>query len=333
MIEKIKESINKFDLDLTGLNILTEASSGNYVITSVIAAIAGANVVAVTKESKYSSVQSVIEQTMALAKEFGVEKRITITEDKTSIKYNTFDIVTNTGFVRPIDTEVVSQLPTNCVIPLMWEPWEYRKEDLDLDACSSKGIKVYGTNESDKHLQTMTYIGYTVLSFLLSEKVTPFSAKILLLGDKHFSEAIKNILNANNYSYKHISEYNQQIDVSFYNVVVIAENEVENLLIGRDAFILDSDISDDTLIIHISGNVNFNNLRCKTIPEKPANFGYMSFTTDYIDNKAVIDLHTAGLKVAQGMLDANKLNLPPLEYKNYMETNYPALAFENERFW
>ena len=52
----------------------------------------------------------------------------------------------------------------------------------------------------------------------------------------------------------------------------------------------------------------------------------MSFTADYIDSKAIIDLHTAGLKVAEGMLKANEMNLHRIEYKNFMESNYPALA-------
>ena len=59
----------------------------------------------------------------------------------------------------------------------------------------------------------------------------------------------------------------------------------------------------------------------------------MSFTTDFIDNTAIIDLHTAGLKVAEGMLKANNLKLKPHDYKKYLEENYPALAFDDHKYW
>ena len=59
----------------------------------------------------------------------------------------------------------------------------------------------------------------------------------------------------------------------------------------------------------------------------------MSFTTDYIDNRAVIDLHTAGLKVVEGMLKANELALDSEDYKIFMEDNYPALSFNEKKYW
>jgi hypothetical protein len=48
---------------------------------------------------------------------------------------------------------------------------------------------------------------------------------------------------------------------------------------------------------------------------------------------AVIDLHTAGLKVAEGMLSANSAGLKGEEYKLFMEKNYPALGFDDQKYW
>lgn len=333
MFNKIKDSIEKFDLNLNGLNVLTEASSGNYVVTPIIAAIAGANVTAITQPSKYASISEVKEQTLSLAKKFHVEDKITIVENKKNISYEIFDVVTNTGFVRPINKDVIELLSPTCVIPLMWEPWEYREEDLDLNACADKGIKVYGTNESDVRLQTMSYIGYIALKFLLDDKKSPFSANILLLGNIQFAQPIINVLKQNNYKYDYISDYEQTIDIKQYNTLILAENANNKLLIGNDGFIENCKLAEDVLIIHICGNVDFSGVPCKTIPKNPAKYGYMSFTTDYIDNKAVIDLHTAGLKVAEGMIKANKKNIMRKEYKHYMQTYYPALAFDEERYW
>ena len=68
-------------------------------------------------------------------------------------------------------------------------------------------------------------------------------------------------------------------------------------------------------------------------PVHPASFGYMSYTADYMGSHVVIDLHTAGLKVAEGMISANLLGFDGEEYKNHMEINYPAMAFYDKRFW
>jgi hypothetical protein len=333
MVKKIKLSIEKFNLDLSHKNVLTEAASGNYVITPIIAAIAGATVIAITRDSKYATVEKVKKETYDIAKIFNVENMITIVTDKNEIDFKDIDVVTNTGFVRPIDTNMIDQLSSNCVIPLMWEPWEYRKSDLDLDYCNKKGIKVYGTNESDKRLQTMKYIGFTVLSFLLDKRMTSFSTKVLILSDSHFSKSIIEVLKLNNYEYDYCNNYEEEVNLSEYRAIVVAENEDNRLLIGEDGFINKNDLVKDHYIIHISGNVDFDNIECEVNIETPAKFGYMSFTTDYIDNQAVIDLHTAGLKVAEGMLKANKNKFDKLEYKEFMELNYPALAFSNKMLW
>ena len=50
------------------------------------------------------------------------------------------DIVTNLGFVRPIDEPLLSKLGPQAVVSLMWETWEHRPEELDRDACKRLGI-------------------------------------------------------------------------------------------------------------------------------------------------------------------------------------------------
>lgn len=336
MIKKIKNSIAKFKLNLKGKIILTEATTGNFVVTPIIAALAGANVYAYTRNSKYGTISEVKKQIYDLASQLNVKDSIKIITDFSEIDFKKIDILTNTGFLRPIKRNIIEKLSSKCVIPLMWEPWEYRKNELDLDACYEKGIKVYGTNESDPRLRTMDYIGYIVLYFLLKNKLSHFSANVLVIGCKKFVEPIVNCLNLNNYSYKKITNYDRKVEnINEFNAIVIAENKSPRLIIGEDknSYIKLSLLSNETLLIHIAGKIDIKgeNIRCE--PKEPKKFPYMSFTTDYIDNQAVIDLHTAGLKVAEGMLEANELNYTLKEYKKYMESNYPALSFELKKYW
>lgn len=336
----IKKSFDKFRPNLSGRLVLTEAATGNYVCTPILAAMAGAEVYALAKNSKYGSIQEIIQQINDVAEEFGLKDKIHIILDREEAPLNKLDVVTNTGFVRPIDKTIINKLKPECVIPLMWEPWEYRESDLDLEACREKGIKVYGTNENDSRLQTFKYLGYIALHHLLQEKRTPMSTKVLVIGGKKFNEAVSAILKENRYEVRQIINSSNKLDnITEYDTIVLTDHEWGNVLIGDDqkALIKTNQLKEDDLIIHLCGKVCFNNLKesnmFKIIPENPAPFGYMSFTTDFIDPVAVFDLHTAGLKVAEGMLEAHEKKLDRVQYKLYLEKYYPALSFPQSFYW
>lgn len=333
-IKKIQKSLDKFELSLSGRTVLTEAATGNYVVTPVIAALAGAKVYAFTKSSRFGTIEEVTAQTTALADIAGVNDKIRIITDYTQLDLDEVDILTNTGFNRPITKDVLGKLKSGCVIPLMWEPWEFRPGEIDLEYAFNRGIKVYGTNEADTRLRTFEYIGYIALYHILDNKKSPLSSDVLVLGNEKFADAVADVLRRNGYNTEVRYSFQPKLSKDVPEVVVLAEHEKSDLLIGNEnAFISSSEVDKDTLVVHICGNVDFTNLDCKYTPEIPAKFGYMSYTTDFIDDMAVIDLHTAGLKVAEGMLSANKLALTPPEYKSYMERNYPALSFDVEKYW
>ena len=330
----IIKSIEKFDLALTGKVVLTEAATGNYVTTPIIAAAAGAEkVYAVTRDSKYGSVEDVKQQTFILAEKLGVDDKIEVITDLDGIDLGKIDILTNTGFLRPIDKKTIDRLSPKCVIPLMWETWEYRAADLDIEATAEKGIKVYGTNEDDSRLKTKEYIGYMVLLFLLQTKHTPIESKVLILGCKAFTACTEKILRQNGYDINVINDYSTREEIGQYDAIVLLEHENDILLIGKEGYIKSNEISYLTDVIHICGNVDFFEAPFRFSPQKPAPFGYMSFTADYMGSHVVIDLHTAGFKVAEGMIEANKRGLAPKEYREFMEEKYPALSFNATKYW
>jgi hypothetical protein len=134
-----------------------------------------------------------------------------------------------------------------------------------------------------------------------------------------------------------VTEYSEPVkDIADYEVIVLLEQSRNILLMGstaNDPYIKNSEVNPGTLVIHISGNVRFDNAAFSYIPSSPKPFGYMSFTADYVDPKAVVDLHTAGLSVAEGMLKANSLGLRGERYKTFLETYFPALSFDEEKYW
>src|SRR3954453_5721991 len=101
----IGEALDRCALDLDGLTVLTEAASGAYVVTPVLAAMAGADVVAVAAGNAYSSAEEIRELTLRLAGLADVAGRIELVDRKDPAVVAAADIVTNSGQVRPIDAE------------------------------------------------------------------------------------------------------------------------------------------------------------------------------------------------------------------------------------
>ena len=99
----IKQAVSKLELDLSGLTVLTEAASGPYVVTPVIAAMAGAKrVLAITADSSYATADEVIHQTRSLESMCGLPQRVEIFQERQLGLFAEADIVTNLGFVRPL---------------------------------------------------------------------------------------------------------------------------------------------------------------------------------------------------------------------------------------
>ena len=335
MLNKIRYSIKKFQLNLNNQVVLTEAATGDYSCTAIIADLAGAKrVYALAKESKYGTYKD-IEDTYKEYFKSNSKSSIKIIKSLEEIEEKV-DIVTNSGFVRPLNKTLLPYLHYKSVITLMYEPWEFRDSDIDLDTFYSAGIKVYGTNEHDSKLLTMDYIGITALYLLLDLKVSYFSPfKILVLGTKEFTEPIERILTVNNYDVKTVNDYSNSFDkYDEYDIFIIAEHKDKRYVIGsNDAFINKDRLKKEQKVIHICGNVDLDGVKSFYIPKNPAPFGYMSYRTDFVDNMAVIDLQTGSLKVAEGMIEANRLGLVDKEYKDFLEKNYNALSFNNKRYW
>src|SRR5688572_485254 len=103
---KIEDAVSRLNLDLEGKVVLTEAATGAYIVTPVIAALAGAEVYAFTKDTRYRSVEEVKKQTHALAAMFGDrDLNLTIIDKLTPEIIGKADIITNSGHLRPLNSE------------------------------------------------------------------------------------------------------------------------------------------------------------------------------------------------------------------------------------
>jgi hypothetical protein len=73
LVRLMRRAVEECRLDLSGAVVLTEAATGPYVVTPVLAALAGAaDVVALTRDTRYGTAAEVTRQTLALAAAAGV---------------------------------------------------------------------------------------------------------------------------------------------------------------------------------------------------------------------------------------------------------------------
>lgn len=176
-------------LDLDGARVLTEAATGAYSVTPVLAALGGASrVTALTRSTRFGSLADVERETMALAHLLGVADRIDIRETVTADEVGSADIVTNSGHVRPIDAAMIAAMHSGCVVPLMFEAWEIDlgRDDVDLDALRTQGIRYAGTNERHPAVDVFSYLGPMLVKLLNDAAIAVYDSRILLVCDNPF---------------------------------------------------------------------------------------------------------------------------------------------------
>src|ERR1700722_16331483 len=131
LIEKLIKKVSALNLNLKGKTVLKEAASGAYIVTPVLAALAGAKVYAFSKTTKYGTTEEIFRNTASLVKDAaGFSMDITFVETLTPEIIAQADIITNSGHLRPLNEEKLRYAKDGVVIPLMYEAWEWREADM-----------------------------------------------------------------------------------------------------------------------------------------------------------------------------------------------------------
>jgi len=308
LASRIQSAIARINPDLTGQTVLTEAASGAFASTAVAAAAAGAkHVIACTRDSRWGSACDVMRETNLLAQLLGVSERIEVRghDEPLDISKNSVDIVTNLGFVRPISREMIMQLPCHAAIALMWEPWEYRKEDVDLSACLERQIPIIATNEHHPDVSTFRSVGILVAKLLLECQFEILNLHILIVGSNPFGNACAEVLQGMGGTVTLVDPtlewYTDVLCRKLKQVdsVVVIEHRYKGELFGQENQALLQIIASRQLpFIHVCGNIDDECLRLSGVrkyPELPVEVGYMTVTTAHVGFKPVVDLHVAGL--------------------------------------
>jgi hypothetical protein len=327
----IRSVIERLDLDLSGLVVLTEAASGNYVHTPLVCAAAGCErVIAHTKDSAYGSSDAVIEATSRTADLYGLAGGISFAKEISADMWASADIVTNLGFLRPLDGAVVGGLKETACIPLMFETWEFREEDLDLRACWDRGICVLGTNEEHEAIRILDYLGALAAKKLFEQGIEITGSRIVVLGKgKFFFKVCGALEQLGAHVLRRPSGDGNDApgapdggleELEGADAIVLADEPVSTeVLVGSDGVITPHDIVErcpEATLVQLAGVVDRSELEAlaiRCIPRKAPAPGHMGWSLSELGPRAVIDLHAAGLKVGELLARARLAGLGPKE--------------------
>ena len=342
----INEMINLFDLNLSNLNIYTEAASNNYFFNPILALKAGARkVFAQSKDSIYGKSTNILNLLYKNAKELNLHHNLEILNSRNHKCLSESDIITNSGFVRPIDKNLILSLKKTAVIPLMWETWEYRKDDFDLDECKKNSILVLGTKETEYPCDMTLYMGKLAIKLL--KHLYYDESKILLIGRDPspaghiYNELLKikkevtfvSSTKRSNIKYNEFKKYFLQYG-SEYKFIILADFMSDQSLIGEDGLITFKEIENINPQIKIgiiSGSFDIKGLFNSSLEFYPKNFPNENYKMKYhlseLGVEPVLKLFAAGLKVGQEMAFARNNGLNIRDSKLHAIKNSPAMDF------
>jgi hypothetical protein len=319
----IRNRIVEYNLDLSGLTVATELGSGNYAFTCAIAALANAEkVYAISRTSRFGTFEQNCGDLEQIISNLNIENKITVVNNKNSQILQDADILTNSGFVRPIDREVIDDLKPTTVIPLMWETWEFRREEIDLPYARNKGILILGTNESKLGINIFGYRGFLVSKLFFECGLELHTDRVLLIGSGRLGNHLAKFFLINNINFRWIS-FDECLPDEL-NKFIVHQNEASNILHNLDAIIFAEHMHPIELLgkngvinasklshcnplvqlIQICGCIDKEEVDKNSLAIYPKDilpFGHMTVSADYLGPKATLELNTAGLKVGEIM--------------------------------
>ena len=336
---KLKKRVEELNLRLDGLTVLTEAASGPYVVTPVLAALAGARVYAYSRSTRYGTVEQVFAATRQLAEEAGVQ--VNLIEEITPNIIAAADIITNSGHLRPLNREKLRHAKDGLVIPLMYEAWEWREADMDIQYIRERGFRVGATNERHPDVDVFNYLGDMAVRQIFDAGTCPYKNKFILLCNNDFGPFMAKVIARNCEQLliidkdEHKSKYTLsenmlwaggfpelQIPASFRDAeaVVFTAYPFDQTWIDENGPIRTAALKeqlDDPFILRYAGDVNTDALEKAGIRYFPEHVhsGHMGILPSAVGNDPIIRLQAGGLKAAEALVTGQHQykNLPIVE--------------------
>jgi hypothetical protein len=308
LIRLAEASVRDMRIDLSDAVVLTEAATGAYAVTPVIAAMAGArHVYGFTRATRFGSVEEVTRQTRDLAVAAGVEDRIEIRTDRPHSVVDRADVVTNSGHVRPIDRDLVRSMRPSAVLPLMFESWEIQagRFDLALDEAVARGIQVAGTNERHPLVDVFSYLGTMAVKLLFDAGTAVRHTRVVVLCDNPFAPYLESGLSAAG-AEVHLAASVREVPPGFDpDHLVVSLTPTGSSVLGQADVRWIADTWPAALVAQFWGDLDralLDQVGLSYWPVQPPGAGHMAVLPSEPGPEPVVRLQAGGLKVASVLL-------------------------------
>ena len=305
----VRQAVAETALDLRGRVVLTEAATGAYAVTPVLAAAGGADrVLAFTRATRHGTVAEVAQQTRALADAVGVGDRIEVVTTLDDAVLATVDLVTNSGHLRPLDRRLLERLRPGAAISLMYEAWELatRPGDVDLRAVVAYGHRVAGTNERHRAVDVFAYLAPMAMSVLLQAQVAVYRSAVGVVCDNEFEPALVRGLVGCGARVRAASTVAGLGAEPLDAIVVALRPRGEPVVSAAEVDTL-ARAHPGAVLVQLWGDLDRDALAAAGVPVAPAiapGPGHMGVLPSAIGPEPVVRLQAGGLKVGQVLLTA-----------------------------
>jgi hypothetical protein len=341
LINKLVKRVKALDLNLKGKTVLTEAASGPYVVTPVLAALAGAKVFAYSKTTRYGTIEEIFANTRKLMEEYkGGTLDITFIDTITPEIIAQADIITNSGHLRPLNEEKLKHAKDGVVIPLMYEAWEWRDADMEIGYIRKRGFKIGATNERHPEIDVFNYLGDMAVKQLFDAGLCPYKNKYVLICNNDFGPYIAKVVaklcdglavidkneNKDRYNFDNVEWIGNFPEVSIpakykdAEAVIFTAYPFDQAWIGDKTPVNVQQLMEqftDPLVMRYAGDIDVESCDKRGLRYFPAHVhsGHMGILPSAIGNDPIIRLQAGGLKAGECLITGNYShnNIPILE--------------------
>jgi hypothetical protein len=304
--------ISRLGLDLRGRTVLTEAATGYFALTPVIAAQAGADLVlALASSSRWGSAGEARAAVEGARRALGAPDRIRFLDRLAPADLSEVDLVTNLGPIRPLDAARVAGLREGAVIAAMCEAWEIRKGDVDLGACARRGVRVAGVNEDHPLVDVFEHNALLAVKMLHQLQIEVHDSRICVAGEGKFADRIAPALARLGALVRRTGRLRgegAERALDRADALVVADYDRTDVLLGEGG-----DLTVEALqkraphaaVVQFAGWIRAGELRAagvRVFPGEEIGPRRMGRTMAYLGPAPLVGLHAAGLKAAEMVL-------------------------------
>ena len=312
-IDLCKSAVERVNLDLSDINVLTELGTNQFAFLPILASMANAgHVTAFVRDTKYGSADIVEEKFNKFVEKTNFSHKINIKKNNLNeLDVSRFDIITNSYMLRPFNQDLIFRLkPLKTVITLMYEAWEFRETDIDLIACEKNQTKVCGVLEGSDLLPIFDFCGPMIAKTVFQAGFEIMKNRIIILSGDAFGEVAKKTFQA--LGAEHITLTNNiflhKEELAKADFLLLADYNTVGPIFGESGSApLDylNKYNPHLNIIHLYGEIydeDIQKLKGRIFPQTSGMANVMSRNLAFCGEIPVFWLQAASLKAAQETL-------------------------------